>query len=357
MIVYILIYVGLYVCRFFSAGPAAKRIVAMLLFLLLFAFSAFRFEVGCDWLGYVNQYNVQLASTVDDATLRSDPFWWLMIEMLIRLDLPYKWLNVVSSAIFFLGAYRLAIRQPDPLTLLIFIFPVLILLLAMSAIRQGTAMGVICLAINAFNDKRPLRYLALVLVATGIHTSAGLFMLLTPLVGGKYTPARVAVSTVIGVVIGYYILRTASAESALTTYVNSSSVAGGANFRVGYITFWGIVFLIFVRKNWKKFSPSDFRIVDLGAWVALALLLLLPFSSIIADRLSFYLIPIQAIMFTRLPLLGFRGNSRVLIVIPHIVTAVMYFGWISFGTHTFCYAPYQTWLFGEPQATRFFTSN
>ena len=50
----------------------------------------------------------------------------------------------------------------------------------MSAIRQAAAIGIICLAILAVIDKRPIYFLFLVLIASGLHASAVLFLVLLP---------------------------------------------------------------------------------------------------------------------------------------------------------------------------------
>ena len=61
----------------------------------------------------------------------------------------------LSSAIFFLGVHVLARRQPDPLGFLVLLFPILIINMPMSGIRQGAAIGLLCIAFVAFIDRRP----------------------------------------------------------------------------------------------------------------------------------------------------------------------------------------------------------
>jgi hypothetical protein len=77
----------------------------------LFFFSAFRYEVGCDWSGYLNQYLRAEYGGFEEAFADREPIWWTILTTQHYTDLPYHWVNVVSSAVFFMGFHALALRQ------------------------------------------------------------------------------------------------------------------------------------------------------------------------------------------------------------------------------------------------------
>ena len=56
-------------------------------------------------------------------------------------------------------------------------FPVLIINMPMSGIRQAAAIGIMCFAYNAFNDRRLIRFVFCVIVASGFHSSAVSFLI------------------------------------------------------------------------------------------------------------------------------------------------------------------------------------
>lgn len=74
----------------------------------------------------------------------------------------------------------LARRQPDPLGFLVLLFPILIINMPMSGIKQGAAIGLICIAFAAFIDKKLFWFTAWTLLASTIHNSAIVFLLLIP---------------------------------------------------------------------------------------------------------------------------------------------------------------------------------
>ena len=101
------------------------------------------------------------------------------------MGLPYPVANIASSAVFFLGVHVLARRQPDPLGFLVLLFPILIINMPMSGIRQGAAIGLLCIAFVAFIDRRPLWFAFWVVLAAGFHISVLIFMLLLPVATGS----------------------------------------------------------------------------------------------------------------------------------------------------------------------------
>jgi len=86
--------------------------------------------------------------------------------------------------------------------------------------------------------------------------------------------------------------------------------------------------------------------------MALALLLL-PVSSVIADRFSYYLIPIQTMIFARLPFLPFRQNAAFHAALPYVGLLLVFTVWSQLSGHfRECYIPYQTWLLGSQSVIR-----
>jgi len=79
---------------------ALRKSVYFLVFISLFLFSAFRFQVGCDWSGYYNQYLI--AANIDWSIIAAgrDPTWWAILDWIQVIGLPYLVISVVSSGVF-----------------------------------------------------------------------------------------------------------------------------------------------------------------------------------------------------------------------------------------------------------------
>ena len=340
----------LFLLRYALLGRNKARVqVYYPVLIALFLFSAFRYAVGCDWYGYYNQFNA--AQNFDWATLTSirEPVWWAVLALINEASLPYPVVNVVSSAVFFAGVHQLAKRQPDPLAFLVLLFPILIINMPMSGIRQGAAIGLMCVAFIQFGDRRALGFTLWTLFAATFHVSAAVFLALTPLVGGKFTQVRVLLALVLAVPGVYFLATGESLDIATSRYITSGIDAAGALFRLMMLALTSAFFLLVLRRKWSRLWPTDYRLVVFGSLAMAFTLALLPVSSVVGDRFGYYLIPIQAVMFARLPYLSLGPSSKVYVVLPYLGLLLVFAVWSQLSWHfQQCYVPYQTWLFGFP---------
>jgi hypothetical protein len=329
-------------------GGSRKQIYAAVLF-SLFLFTAFRYQVGCDWMGYYFQYIRAADFEWSTAVAVREPIWWAILWWINVNDLPYPVANIVSSAIFFTGIHILARRQPDPLGFLILLFPILIINMPMSGIRQGAAIGLICISFTAFIDRRPLQFASWVILAAGFHASALIFLLLLPVATGRYSPSRLMTGAALALPGVYFLASDAFHEVAISRYVETGVDSNGAVYRVSVLGLTSLYFFLIVRKKWLLACPRDYSIVSVGAIGMVLLPLILSISSVIGDRFGYYLIPIQAMIFARLPFLPFRHNAALHSALPYVGLLLVFMIWSQLSWHfQQCYTPYQTWIFGFP---------
>jgi hypothetical protein len=349
-----MLYVGLtnvlFLLRYALARKGALR-KQLYFFVLaaLFVFSAFRYQVGCDWSGYYFQYLAAANFDWSSITESLEPIWWAILGWIQSMGWPYPVANIASSAVFFLGVHVLARRQPDPLGFLVLLFPILIINMPMSGIRQGAAIGLVCIAFVAFIDRRPLWFAFWVVVAAGFHSSALIFMLLLPVSTGRYSRGRLMLAAVLAVPGAVFLASGEAAEVATSRYVGTGIDAAGAIFRVGIIGLSAIYFFLFVRKKWLRTWPQDYSLASIGAIGMALAFLLIPVSTVIGDRFAYYLIPIQAMIFARIPFLPFRTNAALHAALPYFTLLLVFIVWSQLsGLFTACYIPYQSWIFGFP---------
>lgn len=319
----------------------------------LMLFAAFRFEVGCDWSGYWFQYELQYNAGFAEALARREPLWWGMVEIMHRLGLSYLWLNVVASGIFFLGVHAFAKRQPDPLAFLILLFPIMILNMPMSGIRQGAAIGLLFFAFNAFSDRSLVRFLLFTLLASAIHNSALIMLALTPLLVSQSFVVRVPATIALGAAGTLLLSASEIADIAFVRYVESDTDSAGAAFRLLTLAGSALIFFVLLRESWKKDYPKDYEFVFVLSVAMLVLPVILLVSTVIADRLGYLLIAAQAATFARIPYLSRVPMRTMAYVLPHVGFLLFLGTWIIVSRHfNECYVPYQTWLFGVPPSTR-----
>lgn len=352
-----MIYLGLYLLlvllRVAVAGqPRLQRQLFWPVMLALFLFVAFRFEVGCDWPGYLNQFEVQKEGFRPDLIDLREPLWWSIIELTHRLGLPYPWLNVFSALIFFAGLTALARRQPDPLGFLVLCFPVLIINMPMAAIRQAAAIGVLCLAFNAFADRRGVRFVVLVAVAATLHASSFVFLLLAPFVRGGLSVGRVAAAGALAVPAAVVFVGGALAEMVVERYAagGAANVAEGAIFRLIPVALTGAFFFVVMRGEWAQRFPRDVRLASVGALIMMATLGLVGISTVAGDRLGYFVMPLQVMIFARIPHLRLGPLQPLFIAAPYLGLGLILGYWaLNSWIFQLCYADYRSWLFGFPR--------
>jgi hypothetical protein len=349
-----MLYVGLtnllFLLRYALArnGALSKQIYFVVL-ATLFVFSAFRYQVGCDWSGYYYEYLAAADFEWSSITERGEPIWWAILGWIKDTGLPYPVANIASSAIFFLGVHVLARRQPDPLGFLVLLFPILIINMPMSGIRQAAAIGLVCIAFTAFIDRRPIWFALWVVLAAGFHASALVFLLLLPVATGTYTKKRLVLSAILAIPGAILLASGEAAEVASSRYIGTDTEAFGAIFRVGFLGLSALYFFLFVQKKWMRTFPQDYRLASIGAIGMALVVLLIPVSSVIGDRFGYYLIPIQAMIFARLPFLRFKFNQSLHSALPYLGLLLFFSVWTLTSTHfQKCYLPYQSWITGMP---------
>jgi hypothetical protein len=349
-VIYLLVAFTLFALSYTTLGArATRRRFYWPVLAFLFLFAAFRFQVGCDWSGYFYQYDA--ADFVASALIAdlNEPVWWAIMRWVKVEAQYYPIINVISGAIFFGGVHVLARRQPDPLAFVVFLFPILVINLAMSGIRQAAAVGVLCVALVALADRRVLRFVLLVLLAGGFHASALVFIILAPLATGRFSSGRLVAAGVLAVpgllvLVGGY-----AASLAVTRYIDTDLDAAGAGFRVGAMFLTGVYFHLFLRRKWEETYPQDFALVTIGAIGMAVAPLLLAVSSVIADRYAYYLIPWQAMIFARLPFFTFARYKWQHVAMPYVALLTMFVAWTQASAlFDQCYMPYRSWILGAP---------
>lgn len=348
---YLAILIGLFLLAY-GAGqrPQARNAIYWLVLIGLFLFSAFRFRVGCDWSGYYNNFIAGARLDYEAALSGREPAWWVIQVAFNEFGLPYPSVNVLTSALFFVGIHSLAKRQPNRLAFLVLLFPILIINMPMSGIRQGAAIGFLCVSLVAFVDQRPARFILWILAGSTFHSSVLAFLLLTPLATGHYNLWRIVFAILLAIPASYFLAQSDAAQLALDRYVDTGIDAFGAIFRVGLLAITGTFYFFVLRRRWKENYPADFALVSIGAWMMLALLPVVGVSSVVVDRLGYYLVPIQAMMFARIPCLGFHRGGKIIAFLPYVGLLIVFSVW-SLNSYHFrtCYEPYQTWLFGSDE--------
>jgi hypothetical protein len=327
-------------------NTAAFYLIAMLLVLWV----GFRFEVGCDWYSYESYGDIQYESYAE-ALEQRDPLFHLTIRLLDQLALPfYPSINVVAAVIFFAGVAFLAGQIRDKTSFLLYLFTVAIVGTAMSGIRQAMAMGILMIALAFLIRGRMLGFVLFVLIASGFHGSAFVFLILWPIMSRLRGLARISLLVIISVPAALVFMESSTVDVALDRYTESDVEAFGSLFRLGMLVASSAFFFAFVQAPWRTELPESYALVRFSMISNLVLFGLtavgLPgVSSVIFDRLGLYFVIPSAFMQAVAPTIMAKSRRNTVIFGLYLATLAFFFGWSSlsrkFGS---CYLPYSNYL-------------
>lgn len=341
---YILIYILLVISKL-AAGSRARNAVFYIWIVVLLVFAGTREWTGCDFAGYLRRFETY--NSVDFDTYRdSREIGFIALNyLIIRLGLGYMWVNLAASAIFLFGLCVFARRREDPLGYLALCFPILVVQLGMSGIRQAIAVGILFLAFNAFVDGKRIRFALFVVIATLSHASAMVVMPLLLAVGREPTVVRLVGATVLIAPVAMY-LSGGAFDTYQSRYLEKDVEAFGAIFRVGLISITAIFFELNRRAYQTKY-PEDFGLMRIFSIASFALVAILMISTLAAHRLGFFITPVQLLILARLPTaMQIRQKNKLLEGVPYLVYFAYISVWFGLSRHAQgCYVPYDSYLF------------
>lgn len=301
-----------------------------------------RFRVGGDWGSYQRTYDNIFLLSFQDALGETDVGYAALNWLSAQAGFSIAFVNLVCGAIFMAGLARLAWRQPNPALAVLVAVPYFIIVVAMGYTRQAAAIGVICFAIADASERHLFRLILLIGIAALFHKTA---LLMLPVALVPVFRRNVLFGVVGGLVFLalFAVLLRGSSDQLVSNYVQSDYDSQGAAIRAAMNLVAAALFWI-VRKRiaMTPFQKSFWTVCCLLAVASTAGLVAASASSGI-DRLSLYLIPLQLVIYSRLPYVlstTTRGAPAILIAIIGYSLAVQ-FVWLNFAQNAYYWIPYR----------------
>lgn len=335
----------------FEKTQVYRRVWHPVLWLMpvFFVVMAFR-EAGGDYSRYLYLFSLIEFMPMAEAIGMAEPLYALVNILSAGLGLGMAGVNAACAVVFLFGLYRLAIDEPRPLLLVALAVPYLIIVVAIGYTRQGTAIGLFMLALTQLRRDRPVRYLLLVFLAAGFHTSA---LIAVPLAyfGVRRRPGilnLVQKVVAIGASIGFALTIASDRISDYSQFYLESGryVSQGAVIRSLLTASAGLIFFV-LRRSWTRCFG------DAHVWTVLALtsLAAVPLSfvqSTATDRIGLFLLPFQIIVFERLTVMPASLQLRQLLVAAVLsIYALNLFVWLNLGEFaTVLWLPFENTVLG-----------
>ena len=307
-------------------------------------FMGFRFETGCDYFGYLNRWeNFSLPGNVPDLLRGEEIGFTLLIASVKVLGLDYTWLNAFASAILVFCYVRFARAHPFAPVILALLFPVVIIQLGMSGLRQALAGAFLMLSFNAFARGSRAWTAIWVLVGMQFHASAVIFLPIALIAGREVNTVRLMLAMIVAGPVAAVLIADRF-ETYEARYIEGNVTSGGALIRYALCLLPVPVALLY-RNRLKTVFPDAFPLLKLALLILVALAPLVVLSSIALHRLNYYVMPLSILLCIYAGALAFRRPSHGLGFFA-LAYGTYSFLWFATSKHAdYCYVPYEnTWL-------------
>lgn len=328
-----------------GVDPRRDKASGMLVFaaIILTLMIGLRWQVGPDWYSYFRWWREAGHWSLGRflKTTEADPGFYLLMWCFEQIGAPFWLFNLVVAAVFATGLVAFARQQANPWLAIAVSVPYLAIVIAMSGMRQATAIGFVLLAFIAFQRHDARKFLLYVALAASFHASS---ILLVPLVGLSFTRSRLqsGLLVLIAAVLAYFLLGAAFGIYS-QRYLARTVQSSGTLFRLGMNALPALIFLTF--RNSFPIEDREALLWRNMALAALASLIVFFFvsSTTALDRLVLYFFPLQIFVFGWLPWLIKRQAERyVAVLLLLFYLAMQLFVFLNFGVNKDAFIPYRT---------------
>lgn len=298
-----------------------------------------RYEVGADWTVYERMFTDASRASFERMLRLGDLGYQTLNWVVSQLHGTVTQVNVICGLIFCWGLLRLARQQPEPWLAMVVAIPYLVVVVAMGYTRQAVAIGILMAGLAALQrGVSPMRFAVYVAVAALFHKTAVFVLPLVIFAGSRTIWLNLIVGLALCILFYNFFLEQAVGRY-VTNYLDSGYSSQGAAIRVALCVVPAVLYLI--RSGEFGLAPRErtiWRYFSFAALMAPAALALSP-SSTAVDRVALYLLPLQLVVFSRLPrAYGMHGLGTFLVI---SYSGIILFGWLTFATHARYWIPYQ----------------
>lgn len=331
-----------------TRGQQDGALAVVGVFLLLFMGT--REYTGCDFRAYLARFNFLYhdPSYLSYVTQEEPGFHWLNL-LVHDLGLNFMWVNVFGSLIFLVCLIRFVRISPAPMLLMALMFPIFILQLGMSGMRQAIAAALLLQAMISFVNVRRISAGLWILLAAQFHHSAYMFLPLAMMAGRRFSmPMAVAAMAFLGPAAVFLLGDRADVYSdRYVEQIYGENSSGGAVLRYALAVLPCILFELHTRRM-KLLYPRLYPLLRVSSLMTLALAPIGLLSTVALHRLTFYVLPLDLLIFvcTVMAMPRPKVLSREWLYAPTLVLLTYMVGWFTLSRHSsVCYVPYDSFLF------------
>lgn len=319
----------------------------LLMALALVVLIGFRWETGGDWGNYQRIVEEAMWNPLQLSPL-GDPGFTLLSHYAAHTNLGLLVITIASGVLMGATLTRFCLAQPRPWLCMAVAVPYLVVVMGMGYIRQGMAISFLMMGLVSLQRGNVWRYYAWICCGALFHSTALALLPLGALVGGRNQLMRILLALLLLALLSWAILTTHE-NSYVKTYLVAGMDSAGAAIRLFMCALPGAIFLVFrARFDLEEPKRDVWTVLSLAALAAFAALFVSR-SSTVVDRLGLYLIPLQCLVYARMPiaLANDRRGDRLLTVSILALYALSFFVWLNFADNVDYWLPYRSLFFQD----------
>lgn len=333
----------------FTGRKRAEPLLLIPMFVMFVLLIGLRDKVGMDWNNYLAIFNRVSSYTFAEAVTTSEPGFTVLIWLSSWMDFDVYGVNFFGALIFSFGLFSICHVAREPWLALVVAIPYLVVVIAMSGVRQSVAIGIIFLLVANWRGFSVFYRLGFILAASLFHLSA-IFLLIFVVLELKLSMVYKFVLVALVSVVSIYVLSMTDQYAEHITYyketylVEESVYSPGALQHVFLLAIPASIYLINYKK-WTKFYGKD-QLLLMMSILSLATVPCVLVWSTAVDRMSLYLSGVPMLVYAGLPYL-FRSRirssaTRLLVISFHILVMAV---WLNTANSAHAYLPYDNILF------------
>lgn len=310
--------------------------------LLLALMIGYRYEVGGDWLHYIEYVERIQGVALSDVFMMSDPGFQLVNWLSVEAGWGIFGVNLVCGGLFAAGVVGFCQGMPRPWLALAVAVPYMVIGVAMGYSRQGVALGLAMLGLVALVRGSTLWFVVWVVLGATFHKTAVLLLPIAALASSRNRLLTVAWVGLVSVA-AYGLLLQESVDSLYSGYIDAGYQSEGALIRLLMNAVPATILLL-----WRKRFCFNANEASLWLWCAIISMALLGVlfvspSSTAVDRIALYMLPLQMVVFSHFPdVFGKRrGRNQELILGVLLYYAMVLFVWLNYANHSQYWLPYR----------------
>ena len=171
----------------YPLGKKNRTAYVLILAALWSLFAGLRLDIGGrDYLIYMNDY--ERVSSFATTPSRFEPLFRLLMQSCRGLGMSYHGFLLIVAILGILPAVYVIERRSGGTPIGLYVYGIEFMLYGSFVIlRQGIAVGIAFLVVDAVMDRKPVKAMVFSLLAAGFHYS-GLILLLYPLLSNEFSP-------------------------------------------------------------------------------------------------------------------------------------------------------------------------